>query len=533
MKKVCILCLLLALFLWGCGGEEAPGMSGAGTAEDPYRIETAAQLRRMGTLVNDAQTNEAYGGAVYCLAGDIALGGSAVWEPIGTAECPFRGTLEGNGHTISGIRIDYRDSLMGQDRSVFGLFGVLRGATVRDLSIGDSRLEATGEGYMRLAAVAADARDSLLENCHVADTVTLSSNYHTAGICAELNGAGILRNCTNAASVCATGKVGSAAGIVVRAETLLENCTNRGPILSEGDGAGIAITANGGMTDCRNEGAVTASGGYAAGILCRFGDGALNHRENNAEVTLLRCVNTGEIFSASDPAGGIAVRCSTGKLVDCRNEGTVTSPMETGGIFAYFNQSAFGAPCEVFMVRGCVNTGAVTNSEGASIYSVGGIGGILYGSSTEFLFENCENSGAVTSGEAAGGILGSGESPDIRLLGCKNSGTVTGVGVCGGIAGDLTPYTGEWEGDRVLVAERCRNEGTVYVRRDALNFGATVFLDSFAGGIVGRCWNLPTEPAFGAVSLTDCENTGPLDGENPGTRFWAHDLCGAWAAPEE
>ena len=326
--------------------------------------------------------------------------------------------------------------------------------------------------------------------------------------------------------------MGSAAGIVVRSDGRIENCVNTGTILSAGDGAGIASSANGGLADCINAGSITANNGYAAGIVCRFDDGALNHRENDDTVTLLRCINRGAVVSASDPAGGIAVRCSTGHLVDCVNEGSVTSPMETGGIFAYFNLSMFGAPCERFTVTGCVNSGAVTNSENASVYSVGGICGMIYDSGAEFVFENCVNSGEILSGEAAGGILGSGSAAQLFFAGCVNTGTVTGTGVCGGIAGEVNPYTGETEKARLFRAEDCRNEGTVYVKRDALNLGGTVLLDSYAGGIAGRYYHLPIEAPFDDVTVENCVNTGVLTGEEADTHFYAHDLCGTFAAPE-
>lgn len=534
MKKLqtLLLAAVMLLCLCACGKDTAPALSGAGTAEAPYRISTAGELRKMAELINEEDTGEIYGAAHYLLTADIELSTSPEWIPIGTEKMPFQGVLDGDGHTVSGIRIHYRDPLAGQPQRYFGFFGKIQGGTVRDLTISNSALRAEGDGSVEVAAVAAYVRDGILENCRVTSTVSVTSNYHAAGICASLNGESILRGCTNAASVTATGTVGTAAGIVVRAEPLVEHCANEGPILSEGDAAGIANTANGGLADCRNEGAVTASNGYAAGVVCRFGDGALNHRENDDTVTLLRCINTGDVLSASDPAGGIAVRCSTGHLVDCVNRGNVTSPMEAGGIFAYFNQSVFGAACERFTVTGCVNSGAVTNSQNAAIYSVGGICGILYASDTDHVFENCTNSGPIFSGEAAGGIIGSCDGQDIRLLGCVNSGAVTGVGVCGGIVGDAAPCAGEDTEEILFIAENCRNEGEVYVARDGLNFGGAILLDSYAGGILGRLMHLPTEPDFTQVRIADCENTGRLDGEDADTHFWRHDLCGSWADAE-
>lgn len=534
MKRISLLLLAAALLLslCACGSDTDASLPGSGTAEDPYRIATAAELRRMAKLVNSKDTHDDCAGAHYLLTADIQLGGSAQWNPIGTDSMPFRGVLDGGGHTVRGIRIDYKDPLMGEKQSCFALVGRLTDGTVRNLTVSDSTIRAEGDGNINAAAVVAVVLNGTVENCHTTDSVSVTATYQAAGICTNLNSKNPIRSCTSAASVTVTGNVGSAAGVVVRSDGHVENCVNTGVISSAGDGAGIASTANAGLSDCRNEGPVTAENGYAAGIVCRFGDGALNHSENDDTVTLLRCVNTGDIRSASDPAGGIATRCSTGHIARCENSGSISSPMEAGGIFAYFNLGVFGTPCARFTVTDCVNSGAVANSENAGIYSIGGIAGMIYGSDTEFLFENCVNSGSILSGEAAGGILGSSDATRISFLGCVNSGAITGVGVCGGIVGEANPYSGETEEALVFAAENCRNEGVLFVNRDAMNFGGTVFLDSYAGGIAGRCWNLPTDPAFDEVRIIDCENTGTISGENADTHFWSHDLCGCWAAPE-
>ncbi|MCG8499492.1 MAG: hypothetical protein MJB12_03660, partial [Firmicutes bacterium] len=83
---------------------------GSGTAADPYLIETAEQF-------NTIRYNLT---AHYKLTTDIDLSGYENWEPIGTANAPFVGALDGTGHTIGGLSID---------RSIndVGLFGSIAG----------------------------------------------------------------------------------------------------------------------------------------------------------------------------------------------------------------------------------------------------------------------------------------------------------------------------------------------------------------------------------------------------------------------
>ena len=92
---------------------------GSGTSEDPYQIESAAQLDAVRTnlTLHFRQT------------ADIDLGmapwsESEGWVPVGTsANAPFSGTLDGASYTIRNLTVN-RPSTTYQ-----GLFGYLNGAT--------------------------------------------------------------------------------------------------------------------------------------------------------------------------------------------------------------------------------------------------------------------------------------------------------------------------------------------------------------------------------------------------------------------
>ncbi|MFR5091690.1 MAG: hypothetical protein ACLTDR_06410 [Adlercreutzia equolifaciens] len=112
--------------------------SGAGTEADPYLIENASQLAAFRDAVN---AGDDYDGKYVALGADVDLEG-AEWTPIsagtrkgsGIAEgsTPFAGTFDGAGHTVSGLKIT---STQGADYAI-GLFGILDGATVKNLTRG-------------------------------------------------------------------------------------------------------------------------------------------------------------------------------------------------------------------------------------------------------------------------------------------------------------------------------------------------------------------------------------------------------------
>ena len=87
-------------------------------------ISDAAAL---GRLMDDPA---AWSGS-YRLGADIDLG-SVKQSPIGNYETPFTGSFDGAGHTISGLNI--------KADGTAGLFGVLSGASVTDLTVKGSVL---------------------------------------------------------------------------------------------------------------------------------------------------------------------------------------------------------------------------------------------------------------------------------------------------------------------------------------------------------------------------------------------------------
>ena len=135
------------------------------------------------------------------------------WTPIGngaytTANAmtgpAFQGTFDGQGHAVRNLKIVVpADAAAG---SAWGLFGVLKGATVRNLTIGEgSSVVSTAAAMTAVGAVAGYAYEATIENCENraaidiqggGDNVRESAGGIVGAICANENDSHIL-SCTN------------------------------------------------------------------------------------------------------------------------------------------------------------------------------------------------------------------------------------------------------------------------------------------------------------------------------------------------
>lgn len=346
MKKCIAVLLTLCLMLSLCGFSAKVTMKGSGTEKDPYLISNAKELRKLSDLLSDKNKFEDYQTAHYRLTADIDLGNKN-WTPLYW----FKGVFDGDGHTISGMKVKYSKGIPGFYSSTsydFGLFGEVSDATIRNLTISDSSIDVKAESSSA-GALAGRVSDTVIENCHVTDSVTVTAASKAGGLMGSCN-SGDITGCTNAAAVTSTSNVGSAGGIAGFTSGSAGNpgtfrdCSNSGAITSGDNGGGITSTLSGSALNCENTGDIQARS-YAGGICATFGDGALNSNDNDNTVTIQGCTNSGSVSSESDPAGGITARASAGSIVDCVNTGAVTGgDAEAGGIAAFFQPSPFGNP---------------------------------------------------------------------------------------------------------------------------------------------------------------------------------------------
>lgn len=127
--------------------------SGNGTKNNPYTIKYASDLNHLATFVNNGQN---YSGVYFVLSNDIAYSHNSYWNfaenennytAIGTYDNPFRGTFDGGGYTISGIRICKKYTTSNKTYMDQGLFGYVgEGGTVKRVNLADTRITAYTSG---------------------------------------------------------------------------------------------------------------------------------------------------------------------------------------------------------------------------------------------------------------------------------------------------------------------------------------------------------------------------------------------------
>ena len=165
--------------------------------EGPYHISTAAELAGLAKLVNEGNTF--YDKTIY-LDSDIQLNDTENWESWGTTAPtnewtaigteynfhPFRGTFDGQGHTISGIYINNNSSQQ-------GLFGyVNNGGTVKNLSVMDSYIKA--EDFV--GGIIGWNNGGTVSDCSYSGTVTgTASSVYVGGIAGGNSSSGTVSKC--------------------------------------------------------------------------------------------------------------------------------------------------------------------------------------------------------------------------------------------------------------------------------------------------------------------------------------------------
>ena len=249
------------------GGIFNTPMTGSGTETDPYQISTADQLKLFRDKVNDAKTKEE---TKICavLTADIDLKNEE-WTPIGIGngtrngvpiDFPYSGTFDGNGHTISGLNVNYRNKNG-------GLFCYVMNATIKNLTVAGSVTHSSGDG-VAYGGIVGCADSSTIENC--TNRCTVTGNWYAGGIVGWSTDSDII-GCANFGNISSPSFSGGICG----------------KIGGENDAAGIDAT----IRDCYNVGMV--SGNYAGGIT---GQSDSEH----IDILIANCYNVGSLHGSTN-----------------------------------------------------------------------------------------------------------------------------------------------------------------------------------------------------------------------------------------
>lgn len=354
--------------------------SGAGTESDPYLILNPIQLNQLRNFLNQS-------GVYFKLMADIDLtefledeNPDQGWQPVGTKSAPFKGVLDGNGKTISGLWINRSNT------SYVGLFGHCLEATIKNLTIKDA--EINGKTYVGVISGYNYnyKKEGGVSNCilsgkvngvkyvggctgwtyegifkGISSSVDIIGGDYTGGIAGGDDGEYgtssnciTISNCFVNSTISGINNVGGILGGVYNSSCEISNCGYVGS---------ISGTSNvGGICGCT----CTIKGSYAVAYVRGTG------------------VNTGGLIGYSEST-----------VEDCYFSGSVIGQKYTGGLIGY---RKYGS------VKKCYSQGSIIGTS-----YVGGLCGYIYGSS------NIESNVIIASSiKATEGNVG-------RLYGYNNS----------------------------------------------------------------------------------------------------------------
>lgn len=366
---------------------------GNGSINNPYQIATARQLD---AVRNHLDSN-------FVLVDDIDLSEYENWEPIGgyidvEAGDGLQGSFDGQGHTISNLKMDYVSIFDDDEYHQYYYLGLFSDTTlspeIKNFNLENVQINVIGSEPVRIGAVSAMA--SVVSNCNVSGNIKLSGNCsgsyvggiafsanrivnsssnvdisallngasatYLGGIIAYTKNSATISNCTNHGNVYGNiSEIDSydypdiyCAGIVTQTgtQTKLLNCKNYGSIESSSDdhayAAGISAYAyRTDYTNCANYGRISArsykTAAYAGGIIATI-SGSYDQKYNAID----KCVNFGDLTAiAIDEKHLVSATCG-GIIAD----GTYVDVSQCYNLGMEFNATARQGSAELTPVLG-------------------------------------------------------------------------------------------------------------------------------------------------------------------------------------
>ncbi|MBQ4429714.1 MAG: dockerin type I repeat-containing protein [Clostridia bacterium] len=414
---------------------------GSGTSSDPYLISNTDELYALASSVNAGDPHD---GEFFLLTEDIVLNDISdfeewtsinrpenIWLPIGDALIAegfddghyFSGHFDGGGHSITGAYIRASAGLNG-----VGFFGIMRGGSVKNLSIHSFYIPENGE---RCGGIAGRAYETEFENCIVSGRA--SAVRCCGGIVGELEG-GSIADCTASVHIeCSLGAGGIAGSC---AEASVIGCRSLGSVCGDNYVGGIVGLAGAcSFSRCASEAAVSSI--ERAGAIVGFC--------YDSEFTM--CIGSGSVL-CGDYAGGIVGLCQNTVIAACENGALVECGRYGGGA---------AGMCNAALISLFKNCGEISGE-----YYIGGVAGWSH-SGNDFgsvmpitryydsgaLITECVNEAQISGEWGIGGIVG--DCHDTEIHDSYNAGEVVSVEYAGGITG----YTAD------CIISRCYNSGNV------------------------------------------------------------------------
>lgn len=323
--------------------------SGSGTESDPYLILNPIQLNQLRNFLNKS-------GVYFKLMADIDLteyledeNPTQGWQPVGTSSsAAFKGILDGNGNTISGLWINRSNT------DYVGLFGYTEKATIKNLTIVDVSIK----GKQNVGALFGYGYNGSIQNCvfsgmvegvsyiggcvgktsddikitEISSTVDVTGDDYIGGII----GGGYfkcLTNCCVYSKVTGKSYVGGIGGSLDNYNSEIVNCTFNGEVTGNSYVGGLCGKANSkSVKGCLAMGTITNNGSYTGGLIGYF-------IPSTSSYGIVDCYFSGSVKGQSN-TGGLIGWLGYAIIKNCYSACSVVGTSYVGGLYGYCNSSS-------------------------------------------------------------------------------------------------------------------------------------------------------------------------------------------------
>lgn len=359
----------------------------------PKQIYTAEELAK----ISDAPDNN------YILMNDISLplnedGGN--WDVIcsGTEisdnrQTGFSGSLDGNGHTIYNLDLEYSDK-----NNAYGMFGIVTGGLIKNLNISNANISASGA-----SGIIAAINYGTIANCKVTGSIRTAQTDDMI-LCGGIAGEnyGTIQDSDSEVTINARGNSMAIGGISANNEGTVINCSSKGKIIAAGKnnessgtiGGIVGFNSDGFIYECYSAVSISDKSqiAYVGGICGMSNGGEVYKTSSNANID----VKANTTLDATAYVGGIAGLSGNGLVMHSFSASPVNAEgtnVYVGGISGY-NLNGY--------VQSCYTINSIKQKGTASIYAGGIVGMNEEGFVTENVAVNPDISDIGTVGRICG-----------------------------------------------------------------------------------------------------------------------------------
>ncbi len=308
-----------------CSPSAGPYGGGLGTESAPFRI---CHWDHWVHLVNTPGNWDAH----FLL--DAHLQGGLT-SPVGDEDTPFTGTFNGQGMTISGVQINVTDA----DNTRAGLFGVVDGATIENLTLQDPVV--TGGG--RTGALIGFAQSATVADVHVVTNATMmqaniqGTGNNVGGLIGRINGGSVTRSTAQAV---VQGGGDSLGGLIGRSAATVTD-----------SGASGALSSS-------------TSSDRVGGLIGR------------SQANVSRCRASVNVTTLGNRVGGLIGHNDVGNVRDSYALGNVTGVNQVGGLVGFHERGGAGNNREIArsfafgLAVGSNNVGGLVGERSGTIVAI-------------------------------------------------------------------------------------------------------------------------------------------------------------------